>query len=555
TGVCSNPTKVDGSACSDGDACTQTDSCQAGACAGSMPVVCAAQDACHAAGICTPGTGVCSNPNLPLGTICVTAACVGSTLIKADLCDGNGACVDQGTQSCAPAMCTNLACAAPCMTDQECGPTNYCNAGVCAGKQATSAACAGANQCASGFCADGVCCDSACSKGACDACSAALGASADGTCTLVTGPVCDDGDACTQSDTCQTGACVGGSQVVCMAPDPCHTAGACDPALGLCLNPEKPDSTPCTGGLCNAGTCVADGDGDKIPDVSDICPKMYNPDQADQDGDKIGDVCDTDLDGDGKPNASDNCPTIPNGNQADANSDGVGDACICTPPKQNGEPCDDGDLCTLNDTCGNEVCKPKVSLTCPLNGQVLGACQTSTCIPDVGGCSVFNKVDGAPCQQDSKMGVCIAGGCLVATSSGAGGSGGEPGTGGGSSMSTSGSTGNGSGGAGTMSSAATSGATTGGEAGVGGNEEIRFHGGCSVSRGPESQGPASSAPWLLLGALLAAFPRASRPRARAREHGRDGRGRRVLGHHAGEPLSHLGAPDRLNSQNLRENTE
>lgn len=59
-----------GTPCNDGNACTQTDICQAGVCTGTDPVVCTALDQCHDAGVCDPGTGVCSNPVKPLGTPC-----------------------------------------------------------------------------------------------------------------------------------------------------------------------------------------------------------------------------------------------------------------------------------------------------------------------------------------------------------------------------------------------------------------------------------------------------------------------------------------------------
>ncbi len=45
------------------------------------------------------------------------------------------------------------------------------------------------------------------------------------------------------------------------------------------------------------------------------------------DGDALPDVCDDDIDGDGLANASDNCPEVDNADQADSDGDGVGDAC------------------------------------------------------------------------------------------------------------------------------------------------------------------------------------------------------------------------------------
>ena len=48
------------------------------------------------------------------------------------------------------------------------------------------------------------------------------------------GAPCDDGNACSQVDTCQAGLCQGGSSVVCHAPDQCHDPGTCDPATGQC---------------------------------------------------------------------------------------------------------------------------------------------------------------------------------------------------------------------------------------------------------------------------------------------------------------------------------
>ncbi len=67
------------------------------------------------------------------------------------------------------------------------------------------------------------------------------------------GTACTDGNACTRTDTCQAGACVGGNPVVCTALDQCHVAGTCNPATGTCSNPPNrtappaPTATPAPG--------------------------------------------------------------------------------------------------------------------------------------------------------------------------------------------------------------------------------------------------------------------------------------------------------------------
>jgi cysteine-rich repeat protein len=77
------------------------------------------------------------------------------------------------------------------------------------------------------------------------------------------GTSCDDGDACTHADTCQAGVCVGGTPVVCTAMDGCHDVGVCDSTTGACSNPVLPDGTACEDGdlctqqdSCQAGSCV-----------------------------------------------------------------------------------------------------------------------------------------------------------------------------------------------------------------------------------------------------------------------------------------------------------
>src|SRR4051812_44655442 len=76
------------------------------------------------------------------------------------------------------------------------------------------------------------------------------------------GSPCDDGNACTQTDTCQGGACVGSNPVTCTALDQCHAPGTCNPGTGVCTNPVRTDGTPCSDGnactindFCVAGVC------------------------------------------------------------------------------------------------------------------------------------------------------------------------------------------------------------------------------------------------------------------------------------------------------------
>jgi hypothetical protein len=75
----------------------------------------------------------------------------------------------------------------------------------------------------------------------------------------IDGSPCSDGNACTQTSTCQGGVCTGANLVVCAAQDQCHEAGTCDVLTG-CSNPAKTNGTPCNdGNACTAGEACAGG--------------------------------------------------------------------------------------------------------------------------------------------------------------------------------------------------------------------------------------------------------------------------------------------------------
>src|SRR5207247_496833 len=126
------------------------------------------------------------------------------------------------------------------------------------------------------------------------------------------GAACNDGDGCTQTDTCQGGSCTGTNTVVSTAQDQCHNAGTCDPTTGLCSNPAKLDGAACNDvdacphtDTCQGGSCT--GTNPVVCTAPDQCHHAI--------------TCDP---------ATGQCSN---------------------PAKPDGAACNDGDACTQTDTC------------------------------------------------------------------------------------------------------------------------------------------------------------------------------------------------------------
>jgi len=219
------------------------------------------------------------------------------------------------------------------------------------------------------------------------------------------GTACTDGNACTQGDACQSGVCVPGPAVTCPATDQCHVAGTCDPLTALCSNPAAPDGVACNDrnlctqtDTCQGGVCI--GENEVQCTAVDAChlvgtcnPRTgYCSNPA-----KVPPVC----------TPVDQCTSA-------GTCDPATGGCT-TPNRPDGSACNDGDECTLTDTCHAGGCVGSNPVVCGAPAQ----CQASTsCDSLTGECTGNPVVDGAVCDSGSGVtcslpDVCEAGVCTV----------------------------------------------------------------------------------------------------------------------------------------------
>ncbi len=224
---------------------------------------------------------------------------------------------------------------------------------------------------------------------------------------------CDDGNACTV-DLCSpaTGGC-SHTGVTCNDANPC-TSDSCDPVAGCTYRPNTApceDGDPCTAGdRCSGGTCVGGStlscdDGNVCTDDSCVaglgCAHVNNR-AACNDGNPctLTDTC----------NGGACSGTLRNCNDANICTDdscdsGTG-ACVNAP---NTALCNDGDACTINDRCAARVCGGTVRNCADTN-----VCTNDSCNPSTG--CVYTPNTGAACTPSGAApspAACYTGQCDV----------------------------------------------------------------------------------------------------------------------------------------------
>ncbi len=182
----------------------------------------------------------------------------------------------------------------------------------------------------------------------------------------------------------------------------CSNTGLCPAGCDNCFDMFNPDQ--------------ADVDGDGRGDACDNCPSDSNSGQEDADGDGFGNVCDAcfgpggaDSDSDGHCDLADSCPADFNPGQEDTDFDGVGDVC---------DPCA-GDP-SLFDSDGDGFCSdtglcPSGCDSCPFDfnlnqiesdGDGLGdACDNCPALPNPGQDDADGDGFGDPCDACVGAGV------------------------------------------------------------------------------------------------------------------------------------------------------
>ena len=476
-------------ACDDGNGCTIGDTCEGGACKSgtnscgctqdadcgsqedgnlcngtlfcdktSLPYACkvnpktivtcdAGDDTTCRKNTCTPATGTCGFASIHEGQACnadgsvctVGDKCTAGTCVAGSAmnCNDGNACSDDACD--AVLGCTHWANAAPCSDGNACTIGDVCNNSAC--MSGYSQACNDANPCTNDTCntATGACvftnntapCDdgNACSQG--DTCAGgtcsgvAMVCNDNNLCTsdscnpksgcVVANNIlaCNDNNACTQNDTCGGGTCKGSAvdaASFCDDGNPCTNDG-CNPSLG-CVHVANTaacdDGNGCTtGDTCASGVCVSG---------TSTCGCTQDLDCA---GQEDGNLCNGTLFCD-KSALPYKCVVNPKTVvKCDAGADTACTRNLCDGAtgecgyvaQNEGKGCDaDQSVCTVGDACLAGVCQPGVALDCGDGNP----CTDDACNPASGCTHAINAspcADGNPCTVGDlcKLGSCAPG--------------------------------------------------------------------------------------------------------------------------------------------------
>ena len=279
--------------CADGNACNGTEACVEGVCTPGVPLGCddmipCTVDDCDSMAGCT---------HVPTDTLCPDVDGATCTLER---CDGSSGCyIEIPPGACDDGIpCTRDVCAPTgaeeCRHDPidgfcgdgRCDPTLGCVGTMCmAHADCRPRACQTSPLCDEGRCistalGDGTPCDdgnpctasSACMAGECRGMATSLcrgqpcvvcnplGAGCDGSIVAAPGTACDDGNRCTDMDSCMGAVCVSMTLTACVDDRNECTDDRCDPMTGSCDYRPLPGGTCEDGDACTHATiCQTDG--------------------------------------------------------------------------------------------------------------------------------------------------------------------------------------------------------------------------------------------------------------------------------------------------------
>ena len=384
-----------GSACDDKNACTALDQCDsAGSCLAGKPTACTGTDCTTAT--CDPKTGECIASNKPDTTACSD----GVECTKPDTCAG-GKCKP------GPVVCA-------CQTDGECDDKNACTADSCS--KVNGVCVVSPLPCQKPACAK----DADCAKGVCDP-----GALACVACT-------EDGQCGGSTPVCKQGLCVAGK--VCKSASDCKALGqVCDTSGGhcvdcakngdceasqVCLNEECVPKTACTGDKSCVSVCAVDLGYCVTCNVNDDCDVKHfcGADHACH-----ADVCQSlaclgaqllacKPDGSGYTQKSCDDANVCTQDGCDAVK-----GCLNPATTATATACEDGNACTVGDSCAKDVCTAGAVKKCDDgNPCTIDTCEAKT------GCKFANAEADVVCGVNASKcdgnGVCIYNCVRVVTS-------------------------------------------------------------------------------------------------------------------------------------------